>query len=286
MARHPRDLFWRSDDGLRLHARDWPGTGGGRPAILCLHGLTRNARDFDALAPWLAARGHRVLAADMRGRGGSARDPAARYALPAYADDVARLLDGAGLARVLVVGTSMGGLIAAELALRHPGRIAGAVVNDVGPVLGAAGLARIAGYAGRPVEVADWADAAAYARRHNGDALPHYGPDDWDAMARRLFRGGAGGRPVPDYDPAIARPAADVPAAADPWAAWTALVAAGPVLLIRGETSDILEPVTAEAMAATGDVTLAQVPGVGHAPMLDEPAALSAIARFLDRVAP
>lgn len=287
MTGETHDLYWRSADGLRLHARDHPAGGGGedgaRLPVLCLHGLTRNARDFDELAPRLAAAGRRVLAADMRGRGLSDRDPRARYALPVYADDVACLLDAAGLARAVVVGTSMGGLIAAELALRHPGRIAGAVVNDVGPELDPAGLARIAGYAGRPSAAADWAAAADDARRLNAHALPHYGPADWDRMARRLFRW-SGGRPVLDYDPAIARPAPDLPPAHEPWAAWAALAAAGPVLLLRAARSDILAPGTARRMAAAGDVLLVEVPGVGHAPMLDEPAAARAIDRFLRRL--
>ena len=273
------DRFWQSADGLRLHARDYPG-GTGLP-IVCLHGLTRNARDFEALAPWLAARGHRVLAVDVRGRGLSARDPAARYGLPVYADDVRRMLETFAIPRALFVGTSMGGLITMALACRHPELVAGAVVNDVGPVLGEKGLTRIASYVGRPANVANWTGAAEYLRLQNAAALPHYGPADWAAMARRMFRED-GGTVVPDYDPAIAHPAPMPPPAADPWGQWDALAAAGPVLLLRGALSDLLEAEVATAMASGRPaVTLVEVPDVGHAPMLDEPEAREAITAFL-----
>lgn len=276
------DLAWLAEDGLRLHARDYPaGAGGAGLPILCLHGLTRNARDFEATAPWLAALGHRVLAADVRGRGGSARDPAANYRLPVYADDARRLLAAAGIDRALVIGTSMGGLIAMELASTHPGLVAGAVVNDVGPVLGEAGLARIAAYTGTPVTIGGWADAAGYARWQNEAAFPHYGEADWAAMARRLFREEAGAI-RPDYDPAIARPSPGPARTGEPWAQWAALAACGPVLLLRGARSDLLERPVADAMASHPSVTLVEVPGVGHAPMLDEPAARHAIAAFLE----
>lgn len=274
-------IGWSGADGLALAG--WvlagAGPGTGKLPVLCLHGLTRNARDFATFGRWLAGRGHSVIAADMRGRGNSAWDPARRYTLPVYADDVARLLDAHRLDRVVVVGTSMGGLIAGQLALAHPDRFAGTVVNDVGPVIEERGLSRIAAYVGAAPEIADWDAAAAYVRWQNEAALPHFTPADWAGMARALMAE-RDGRIRPDYDPAIAQPADVGPR--DPWAEWQALLAAAPVLLLRGERSDILSAATAEAMVAgQPDARLVEIPLVGHAPTLDEPQARAAIADFL-----
>ena len=137
-----RHRTWLSADGLTLHARDYAAAEGkARLPVICLHGRTRNARDFDVLAPWIAARHRRVLAVDVRGRGLSARDPDASYWLPTYADDVRRLAEALGISRAIFIGTSMGGLIAMELAALAPALIVAAVINDVGPVLAAEGLA-------------------------------------------------------------------------------------------------------------------------------------------------
>jgi pimeloyl-ACP methyl ester carboxylesterase len=282
MADGAEDYFWTAADGLRLHARRYAAWKSGLP-ILCLHGLTRNARDFEPVAPWLAGLGHPVIAADVRGRGGSRWDPAADYHLPTYAQDVAALLDALDIPRAILLGTSMGGLIAMALATQAPDRIAGAIVNDVGPVIAEAGLTRIAAYVGKPVEIADWDAAAAYVHWQNEAAYPAFGPADWAAMARRLMIE-RDGRIMPDYDPAIAQPKGEVPRG-DPWAAWAALVKAGPVLLIRGQRSDILERAVAEAMVAGRPNTRwLEVPAVGHAPTLDEPVVRAAIAEFLPTI--
>jgi pimeloyl-ACP methyl ester carboxylesterase len=145
------ETSFTSDDGLRLYARDYPASAGpARLPVVCLHGLTRNSADFDELAPEIARLGRRVIVPDVRGRGHSARDPnPANYNPVVYANDVVRLLHDLGIARAVFIGTSMGGMITMTLAVRHIELIAGAVLNDVGPVLSAKGLARIAGYAGR-----------------------------------------------------------------------------------------------------------------------------------------
>lgn len=281
---------WTSMDGLSLHARDYaPAAGPARLAVICLHGLTRNARDFETLAPRMAAAGRRVLALDVRGRGRSAWDPNPMQYNPAvYAGDVAALMAQAGLARALFVGTSMGGLITMTLAALRPDLVGGAVLNDVGPEVGAAGLARIAGYVGGAPAVADWAEAAAYARATNGSALPGLSDEDWARFARRIFRQGDDGRLSLDYDPAISEvfkvaPTA-APAAAPPdlWPLFAGLATGRPMLLIRGETSDILEAATADRMAAVAPhMARAEVAGVGHAPTLEEPSAVAAIDEFL-----
>lgn len=278
-------LHWRSADGLTLHARDYPGAADRAP-VICIHGLTRNARDFEDLAPGIVgATGRRVLAVDVRGRGASQRaaDPMT-YNPGLYAVDILALLDDQAIGRAAFIGTSMGGLIMMTLAAMRPGAIAAAVLNDVGPEIAPEGLARIAGYVGVSAEVGDWAGAAAWVKAGNGVVFPHYGDADWDRMARRTFRE-EGGRPVLDYDPDIAAPmrAADPAAPApDLWPFFGALVAGRPALLVRGATSDILSPEIAGRMrAAAPHMAFAEVPGVGHAPMLDESEAFDAIIALL-----
>ena len=280
-----RHRTWLSAEGLTLHARDYAAAEGyARLPVICLHGLTRNARDFDALAPWIAARGRRVLAVDVRGRGLSDRDPAASYWLPTYADDVRRLAEALGIARAIFVGTSMGGLIAMELAAIAPALIAGAIINDVGPVLAPEGLARIGSYVGKAPVFESWDAAALYLQQQNKAALPHYAADDWRRMAGRMFRDDAG-RVAADYDPAIAGAFATGPLPADPWDRWRGLASGRPILLLRGGLSDLLRAGDATRMVAEHDqACLREIPNVGHAPMLDEPEASAAIERFLDEV--
>lgn len=280
-----RDLYWNSAGGLHLHARDYAAASGeARLPVFCLHGLTRNARDFELLGPRIAARGRRVLAIDVRGRGHSDRDPRADYRLPAYIDDVVRLAAALGIAQAVFVGTSMGGLITMDLATSAPALVAAAVINDVGPELAPAGLMRIGGYVGKAAAFADWGAAAGYFEAQNAHALPHYRADDWRAMARRQCREEKGGI-VADYDPAIAIPFADAPIQYDPWTRWEALAAGRPILLLRGGNSDLLDPaVAARMVAGRANVRFQEVAGVGHAPMLDEPDALSAIETFLQSV--
>ncbi len=277
---------WASADGLTLHARDYAPAGEARRLpVICLHGLTRNGRDFEMLAPWIAARGRRVLAVDVRGRGLSARDPNASYWLPTYAEDVRLMAETLGLERAVFVGTSMGGLITMELAALAPALVAAAIINDVGPVLAAEGLARIGSYVGNAPVFDNWDEATAYLERQNGHALPHYKPADWQAMARRMFRE-EGGRIAADYDPAIADAFGTGPLPADPWERWHGLANGRPLLLLRGGLSDLLTAGDATRMVTGHDqARLREVPNVGHAPMLDEPEALAAIGAFLDAVA-
>ena len=154
-----QDIFWWSRDGLRLHARDYPGDGAALP-VLCLPGLTRNARDFDVLAPRLAGK-RRVLAVDLRGRGESAyaKDPMS-YVPLTYAQDIAALLAEQKIDRFVAIGTALGGIVAMLLAGLVPGRIAGVLLNDVGPDIEPTGLARIRGYVGRSSTWPTWMHAA------------------------------------------------------------------------------------------------------------------------------
>lgn len=279
------DVFFPSaDERLALYARDYPGTG---PCLVMLHGLTRNSADFADLASHFAGR-FRVVVPDQRGRGRSQYDPdPAQYTPVAYCADTLGLIARLQLERPVLIGTSMGGLMAIAMASMAPARYRGLVLNDVGPVVDPVGMARISGYVGNAPDVRDWTGAAAYCRATNASALPDYDDAAWLAFAHRLFREDPAGVPRLAYDPAIAVPmAANGPAAppVDLWPMWDA-VAPLPILAIRGERSDILSPATLDEMARRHpDMHAALVPGVGHAPMLDEPIALHAIERFLGEV--
>ena len=275
---------WRAQDGAQLMARDYPGPADRTP-VVCLHGLTRNSRDFEAVAPWIARQGRRVIAPDVRGRGRSAYADPGSYQAPVYAADFAAMLDALGLSKVVLIGTSMGGLIGMAVAGSAPERLAGVVLNDIGPEIAPPGLARIASYAGLPSEAADWSEAAAYARARNASAFPDYDDDAWAAFARRLFRE-EGGKPVLDYDLRIMEPFREAASQPPPdlWPYFDRLAADGrPLLLIRGQHSDLLTPETAAAMRARApQMAYVEIPGVGHAPMLTEPAAQAALAAFLE----
>ena len=284
------DRRWTSDE-LSLYARDYAGAeGAALLPVIAIHGLTRNSADFGTVAPLIAATGRRVLALDVRGRGRSDRaaDPMT-YQPPVYAKDVLALLDQAGVGRAVFLGTSMGGLITMAATAMAPDRVAAALLNDIGPEVAPEGLARIASYTGQTVEIRSWDDAADYARRTNGAALPHYGPDDWLAFARRVFREGPDGVPVLDYDPDITVPmraAGKDALVPDLWPAFRNLAEGRKLLLVRGATSDLLSSDIAGRMReAAPEMKFVEVPGVGHAPMLDEPAARDAILDFLSDAA-
>lgn len=272
-------------DGVQLHARDYAGPAGSDalPPVLCLPGLARNARDFEDLAP-LMARHRRVLAVEFRGRGdsGYARDSAS-YAPLTYAQDIAALLDDQKIDRFAAVGTSLGGLVIMLLAMSMADRIVGAVLNDVGPELEAAGLDRIRTNVGTPGNQPTWMHAVRAYASLNAAIYPDYSIEDWLRLVRRTHRLTPEGRIVADYDKQIAVPlrAADGGAAVDMWPAYHALGDA-PVLILRGELSDILAAGTAKRMAAElPHARQVIVPRVGHAPTMDEAQAVAAITRWL-----
>jgi pimeloyl-ACP methyl ester carboxylesterase len=281
------DRRWTSADGLSLYARDYaPASGPAKLPVIAIHGLTRNSADFEGVAPLIAASGRRVLAVDVRGRGRSDRAPDPMTYQPAtYAQDVLALLSQAGIERAIFLGTSMGGLITMAVAAIRSKVIAGAIINDVGPEVAKEGLARIAAYTGQPVDTPTWADAAAYAKRTNAVALPHYTDADWAAFARRVFTEGPDGAPILNYDPDIMVPirAAGTKALVpNLWPMFGRLAKGRPVLLVRGETSDLLSPEIAAKMRKRAPrMDYVEVPGIGHAPMLDEAEAKAAIFPFL-----
>jgi pimeloyl-ACP methyl ester carboxylesterase len=277
---------WTSADGLTLRFRDYPG-GSDRPPVLCIPGLTRNCRDFEPLAESLAGE-WRVICADLRGRGQSdyARDSASYQPLQ-YAADILALLDRLGIERVVAVGTSLGGIVIMLLAMQTPDRLAGVVLNDVGPEIEAAGLARIRGYVGQGRSFPTWMHAARGLREQAGEAHPDYAIGDWLRLAKRLMAVGPGGRIAFDYDMKIAEPfqTAEGTAPVDMWPAFRAL-AGRPALAIRGALSDILSAATLARMKReVPDLDIVTVKRTGHAPTLEEPEAQAAIARLLAKVA-
>lgn len=280
------DGYWTSRDGLKLHYRDYAGRDD-RPPVLCLPGLTRNARDFEDVAARLAGE-WRVLCVELRGRGDSAyaRDSATYNPLQ-YLEDLGELFDQAGLERVVAFGTSLGGLLTMMIAATTPQRLAGALLNDIGPEVNPAGIERIRGYVGQARNFPTWMHAARALAESQGPAFPDFQISDWLAMAKRCMVVGSNGRIHFDYDMKIAEPfaSADGASNADLWPAFRAL-AGRPVTLLRGALSDVL---TGETFARMGrelaGAESVTVPNVGHAPVLTEPAAVAAIDRLLARVA-
>lgn len=278
-----QEIHYRSADGLTLYARDYRQQAGlDVPAILCLHGLTRNSADFEGVAAALAAD-YRIICADQRGRGLSDYDPRpANYQPRVYVDDMFSLLDQLRLEQVIVIGTSMGGLMGMIMAAMQPARIRALVLNDIGPEVDPAGLARIQAYAGKLAPVADWAEAVAQTRQINGPEFPDFDDERWLAFTRALYRE-RDGVPVLAYDPAIAEPFASQDGAAVPPDLWPLFEGlAMPVLVLRGEHSDILAADCARQMVSRGrHCRLVEVPRRGHAPTLDEPVARRAIEALL-----
>jgi pimeloyl-ACP methyl ester carboxylesterase len=284
-------ILWSSADGLRLHAIIYdPPSATQKLPVLCIPGLTRNARDFEDLAPWLAALGRRVIAIDLRGRGRSQYDPKpANYRAATYAQDVRRLLREQKIDRAHIVGTSLGAIVALTLALGDRSLIAGAVLNDIGPRLGAAGLARIASYAGRGVATTtDWPEAARAVQQAYQTTFPRLTERDWIRLAHRSFKRTEDGQLILDYDPNIVRGGARAPsklAEMVMWRAFERLAENGPTLVLRGALSDLFEQETLLRMKRVRPFLFAaEIEDVGHAPTLDEPQAREALGAFFSLV--
>lgn len=261
--------------------------GGRQTPIICLHGLTRNAADFEDALPFLAATGRDVYAFSFRGRGLSDYDPDYRRYFPTtYRDDVLAALEQLGLARAIFLGTSLGGIVAMLLAASAPARVAAAIINDVGPELAPEGIARIAGYVGArssgdDADAPDLDGAVARIRAINEVAFPGRDREFWRTFARRTFRQTPDGAWRLDYDPNIGRALLEAGPAPDLWPAFGALRSI-PTLVMRGALSDLLSPAIIDKMrAAHPDFAYAEIAGVGHAPTLSEPDARKAIDAFL-----
>ncbi len=281
MMRDDNGQYFESTDGLRLFYRDYAPEQPGA-AVLCLPGLTRNSRDFDDLAMHLAAT-RRVLTPDLRGRGHSAHDPEWRNYNPAiYTGDIWTLLDSLDIGSVIVIGTSLGGIIAMVMAMQKPTRIRGVIMNDVGPEVATEGLARISKYTGLLPPVGSWDEAIGQTREIYGTWLPGLTDDEWRKMAWRAYREDKNGLPHLDIDPNIGRAIREAGAqGGDLWGAFDALRGI-PVLALRGELSDILSANTLQRMQKRNpDLVAVTVSNRGHVPLLNEPECIEAIDRFI-----
>jgi pimeloyl-ACP methyl ester carboxylesterase len=276
-----RDRRFTSRDGLSLYFRDSGDPLSPRTPILCLPGLTRNARDFAALAKRLSAT-RRVLCPDYRGRGHSDYDPDWRnYRPETYIDDIRHLLAVVGIERVVVIGTSMGGILAAGMAAAMPTALVGAVINDVGPEIGIRGLDRIVTYIRDAGPLPDW-NAAVAKLRANFPNLPAYSDGDWLKIAEATYRESHDGLLYPDWDVRLVKPLLENGTEGYNLMALFAALRAIPVLLVRGERSDVLQ---ADAFDRMGkllpNARRLTISGVGHAPSLSEPEAKDALDDFL-----
>lgn len=261
-----------TSDGLRLHYEDH---GTGQP-ILCLSGLTRNARDFDYLAPHLT--GARMIALDYRGRGKSDWADPATYDIRTEGRDALELLDHVGVERTAIIGTSRGGLIAMLLAATARERLTGICLNDIGPEIAPAGLEAIRGYVGRNPSARTHEEALA----GRAALLPGFAnvPESrWREEVMKHYEETPDGLVI-TYDPALTRTLEGDGAAPDLWPLFDATDGL-PLACIRGANSDLLAPETVAAMLSRRpDMIFAEVPDRGHVPFLDEPEALRAIAEW------
>ena len=293
---------YRSHDDLSLYYRSY---GSGDDVVICLPGLTRNCKDFEDLAGHLSTR-WRVISPDLRGRGESDHDPEpSHYHAGTYVRDIWALLDGLGIDRFAIIGTSLGGMMAMIMADQQAARLRGIVMNDIGPEFPPDAVARILQYVGRTPPVADWPAAAKQAQQNYGLAFPDMGDEFWLDHIRQSYRVNEEGKPAPDIDPAIGdalrrgykvvkflgwlrrlglkRRVFGVNI--DPWDSFRAITM--PCLLLHGELSDVLTREIVDRMQSVKpDLEVITVPERGHAPLLNEAVAQRAVDRFLERLAP
>ena len=278
-----KDYFFQTTDGLRLYARDYPGPDANAPVLLCLHGLTRNSKDFASLAQALASD-FRVVVPEQRGRGLSDyAEDVSRYSLLQYVEDMQGLIVELGLQRLWVVGTSMGGLMTFALNALSPGLIERAVINDIGPEIAQAGLNRIKSYVGVAGPFENWEEATAYLMSITAEIFPDWTDSQWSDFARQCYIERER-QIVIDYDPRIATPLATQSTDTEAETLWSLFeaMASVPSLLGRGELTDLLSPeCVARMQKVHPSMEVLSVPNVGHAPMLNEPGVTEAIRRFL-----
>ena len=276
---------YSASDGLILSYRDYGQKSRDKVPVMCLAGLTRNSVDFHETALRLAAAGHRVIAPDYRGRGKSSYDPDWRNYNPfTHLGDVDNLLTALNLHKVVIIGTSFGGLLSMAMAVSRPTILAGVVLNDVGPEIDPNGLARIAGYVGAKIEFSNWDDVARRMMHSYSPAYPDYSDDDWMHMARTSFQINKSGMIVPDYDLNLGKALAEAGASPDMWPYFAALQSV-PTLALRGALSDILSEETFQRMQEmNSDMVAVTVSNRGHTPELVEPVCREAIDEFIARL--
>ncbi len=281
MADYREDRF-RAQDGLSLYYRDYGTERAGQIPILCLAGLSRNAKDFAGPAEWLAGKGHRVIVPDYRGRGQSDYDPNPQnYQPTVYLNDIRHLMAALGLHHVVVIGSSMGGLLGMAMGVAMPTAIRGLVLNDIGPELEPAAYDKIKAYLRQAPVYTDW-EAATRAIK---TMFTDHKVDDsvWLEIAKATFKEQADGRLRFDWDPNIMKPIDENPEIPDLMPYFRSIFPV-PTLALRGEHSGLLtEDGLARMAAQHPDLTATTIPNAGHTPTLNEPASREAIDAFLAR---
>ncbi len=278
-----QERFISTQDNRSLFLRDFGHGATSGPAVLCLAGMTRNSRDFDAFARHLSNRGRRVICPDYRGRGLSDRDPDWRnYGARTSIRDVHDCLVALNLHRVIIIGTSMGGLLGLGLAVFVPCLVAGLVLNDIGPEVEPDALADLVPYISRDRPQGNWTEAVAELKLAFPDAWFRT-EEDWLEMAKGTYRRGQDGVLHFDWDVRLGRALKpEAQHSEDLWRLFRAAVAL-PMVLLRGEHSNMISQHSVEKMRKEKpDLVVRNIPGVGHAPTLNEPEALEAIEVFLD----
>jgi len=279
------ERYVEAADGLRLYCRDYPNPSP-RSAVLCLPGLTRNSGDFAPLATRISET-RRVLCPDLRGRGKSGYDPTWRNYHPGrYAADLWQLLDTLQVEEAVVIGTSLGGWMAMLLNHQRPGRIAGVVMNDIGPEADPGGIARVVSTAGRLDVVGSLAEAIEQAKSVYSIAFPDWSEEQWQAYTEATYRPLDDGRFDMNFDRNIGHAAREGISGLDidPWTMFNGL-ANVPTLLIHGVLSDILTaPIIEKMHEQKPDLQVVPVRNRGHAPLLDEQEAVDAITIFLESI--
>jgi len=280
------DRYFTAEDGLKLHALAAGPRNAALPAI-CLPGISRTAEDFRELLEAFAGDAkypRRAIALDSRGRGLSERDKnPANYSVPVEIKDLLSVLDAEKIARAVFIGTSRGGILTMVLAAIRPQMIAGAVLNDIGPVLDMEGLLRIKGYVGKLPVPQNWDEAVTILKGVIGNQFPAFTDKYWQSYVHRTWREGKNGF-EPCCDPAISNALADIDPSKPPpplWLQFDALAQAAPVLILRGENSDLLSRESVAEMKKRGKaVSSIEIPGQGHAPALDRTETITPILDF------
>jgi pimeloyl-ACP methyl ester carboxylesterase len=290
MTESTADVWFQSEDDLKLHALATGPRGGAGLPVICLPGISRTAEDFRVLLEAFAsdaARSRRVIALDSRGRGLSDHDKKPEnYSVPMEVKDLLAVLDAEKITRAVFVGTSRGGILTMVLAVIRPEVIAGAVLNDIGPVLNVEGLLRIKSYVGKLPQPRNWSEAVAILKGVIGKQFPAFSEQQWLSYVKRTWRENPHGF-EPQSDLAISKALADIDPTKPPpplWPQFDALAATAPVLILRGEHSDLLSRETVAEMKKRGkSVSSIEIPGQGHAPSLDGTQTIEAILEFTAR---
>ncbi|WP_265515609.1 alpha/beta fold hydrolase [Nitratireductor luteus] len=285
-----RDFFYSAKDGLKLHARIYGAPSPGTWPVVCLPGLTRNARDFEALAHILSKdekRPRQLIAFDYRGRGRSSYDPNwQNYAVPVEADDVAAGLTALDVEHASFIGTSRGGLIVMALTAMRPALIKAAVLNDIGPVIEGAGLAHIRSYLENAPTPASIDEAVRLQRAVHGDAFSALTQENWERQTRALYRSAESGRPVADFDPRLLKTLKLVDLNNPLPTLWPQFegLRSVPVLAMRGANSKLLSRETLDEMERRHPrLEALTVEGQGHAPLLETGGLPRRIGTFLSK---